>query len=137
MWSNGIVPRSMKSVTDQIECRKFLLSHLEACWIGVTILECRDSQPLLGAGMGNQFQDDLQRDEWFGPPVDGNEGKQPMSDLVPLARRRWIMRDRDAEMFFIGQFLELFLPESVSCAVRPASIGSDEHVVLAGIERFT
>jgi hypothetical protein len=33
--------------------------------------------------MGNQLQDDLQRGEWFGSPIDGNEGKEPMFDLVP------------------------------------------------------
>ena len=52
----------------------------------MAILEGCDGQPVLGAGMGNQLQDDLQRGEWFGPPIDGNEGKKPMLDLVPLIR---------------------------------------------------
>ena len=83
MWSNGIVPLSMKGITDQIESCKFLVSHLEASGIAVAILECRDRQPLLGAGMRNQFEDDLQRGEGFGPPVKGNEGKESMLNLVP------------------------------------------------------
>src|SRR5207247_752440 len=119
-----------------IVCGKFLVSDLEAGWIDVAILECRDGQPLLGTGMRNQFQDDLQRGKGFGAPVDRNEGKESMLNLVPLASGRWIMRNRDAEMFFIGQFLELFLPEAVSGTVGAAPICGDEHVVLAGIKLF-
>ncbi len=57
----------MKGITDQIERGKLLISHLEAGWIEVVILECRDCQPLLRAGMRNSFQDDLQSGEGFGP----------------------------------------------------------------------
>src|SRR5437588_7767935 len=126
----------MKGITNQIESSKFLVSHLEANWIAVAILECRDSQPLLSAGMRNQFEDDLQGGEWFGPPVNGNEGKESMLNLVPLAGRRWIMRDRDRELFFIGQILELFLPQAVSRPVGAATICGDKHVVSASIKLF-
>jgi hypothetical protein len=104
----------MKGIAYQMERRKFLISDLDARWIDMAILECHDGQPFLGAGMRNQLQDDLQGDEWFGTPIDGNEGKKPMFNLVPLASSRWIMCHGDADVFFIGEFLELFLPQSVS-----------------------
>ena len=132
MWSDGIVPFSMKGIADQIERRKFLLCHLKACWIDVAILQCCDGQPLLGTGMRNQFQDDLQRGKGFGPPVERNEGKESMLNLVPLAGGRWIMRNRNGETFFISQFLELFLPEAVSCPVGAPPSAVRSRWVLPG-----
>ncbi len=58
--------------------------------------------------MREQFQHDLKRGERFGSPVDGNEGKESMLNLVPLAGRGWIMSHGDRELFGVGQFLELF-----------------------------
>ena len=126
----------MKGITNQVERRKFLVSHLEACWIDVAILERGDRQSFLRPGLRNQFQDDLQRGKGLGPPADGNEGKKPMLNLVPLASGRWIMRNRDGQLFFIGQLLELFLLETVSGPIGAAPIGSNEQLLLAGIQLF-
>ena len=46
------------------------------------------------------------------------------------------MGDRDREVFFIGQLLELFLPEAVSRPVGAAPIGGDKHVVVASKQLF-
>ena len=42
-----------------------------------------------------------------------------MLNLVPFAGGRWIMRNRDRQLLFIGQFLELFLPEPVFTPLEP------------------
>lgn len=84
--------------------------------------------------MRNQFQYDLQGGEGLGPPVDGNEGKEPILDLVPFAGSWRIMRDGDRQLLFIGQVLQLFLPESVFDAVGTASISGDEQFALFWIE---
>ena len=52
--------------------------------------------------MREQFQHDLQGGEGFGSPIDGNEGKESMFNLVPFARGRRVMRYRDRELFLIG-----------------------------------
>ena len=64
--------------------------------------------------MRDQLQHDFKGGERFGSPVDGNEGKESMLNLVPLAGGRRIMSYGDREVFFIGQFLQLFLPEPIS-----------------------
>lgn len=61
LWSNGIIPLPMRAITNQIERRKFLVSHLETCWIDVAIPERGDRQSFVRPGLSNQFQDDLQR----------------------------------------------------------------------------
>ncbi len=58
--------------------------------------------------MRDQLQHDFKRGERFGSPVDGNEGKESMLNFVPLAGGRRIMSHRDRQVFFIGQFLQLF-----------------------------
>lgn len=59
-----------------------------------------------------------------------------MLNLVPFAGCGRIMCERNGKLFFIGQILELFLPEPISDAIGPASIGGDEQFTLFGIERL-
>src|SRR6266516_4062884 len=77
--------------------------------------------------MREQFQYDLKRDERFGSPVDGNEGKESMLNLVPLAGGRWIMSHRDREAFLVGKFLEFLLPKTISCPIRATPIRRDQQ----------
>ena len=59
--------------------------------------------------MREQFKHDLKRGEGFGPPVDRNEGKESVLNLVPFAGGRRIMSNRNRQLLLIGKFLELFL----------------------------
>ena len=86
--------------------------------------------------MREQFQYDLKRDERFGSPVDGNEGKESMLNLVPLAGGRWLMSHRDREAFLVGKFLEFLLPKTISCPIRATPIRRDQQFVVIAIERF-
>src|SRR5436190_13541026 len=86
--------------------------------------------------MGEQFQHDLKGSERFGSPVDGNEGKEAMLDLVPLAGRRRIMSHGDRELFLIRQFLKLFLPEAISGPIGTTPISRDQQFLFAWIKRF-
>src|SRR6266516_162630 len=86
--------------------------------------------------MRKQFQHDFKRGEGLGSPIDGNEGKESMFDLVPLTRRRGIMSHRDGELFLSGQFLELFLPQPISCSIGTASISRDQQGLFPRIEPF-
>ena len=101
----------MKVITHDVEGLEFSVGDGETGWIGLGVLDRRDMQSFLGGRMRDQLNDGFQRGEWFGPPIDGNEGKEAMFDFVPFARRRRIMRHRDAEMFFIGQGLQGFFPQ--------------------------
>lgn len=46
------------------------------------------------------------------------------------------MHNRDGKVFFISQFLQFFLPQSISDAVGAAPIRRDQQRLLAWIERF-
>src|SRR5216684_3411655 len=79
---------------------------------------------------------DVERRERFGPPIDGNERKEAVFDLVPLARRRGIMRHGDRELFFSGQGLQGLLPQLVAHTIAAAPIGGDEQFLRLRIQPF-
>src|SRR5450755_2455457 len=86
--------------------------------------------------MRNQLKNHLQRREGFGSPVDGNERKESMFDLVPFAGGRRIMNYGDRELLFIGEVLELFLPEAISRPIGATPISRDQQLLCAWIECF-
>ena len=69
--------------------------------------------------MRDEFQNHFKRGEGFSPPVERNESKQSMLDLVPFAGGRWIMRHRDRQLFFIGQVLKLFFQSRFFTPLEP------------------
>ena len=60
--------------------------------------------------MRKQLQNDLKGGKRFGPPVDRDEGKESVFDLVPFTGRRRIMRHRDGRVFLIREILQFLLP---------------------------
>ena len=126
----------MKGIAREVEGSQFLVGDLETRWIHMAILEGGHRYPFFGRSMRDEFQNHFQGGERFGPPIDGNESKEPMLDLVPFARRRGIMHDRDRQLFFIGQVLKLFLPQPLSHPIGAATIGGDQQFLLAWIKRF-
>ena len=56
-----------------MKSRQFVIGHFQTDGIGLNIFDCRDRQALLRRGMGDEFENDLQRGERFGAPVDRNE----------------------------------------------------------------
>lgn len=86
--------------------------------------------------MRKQFQHDLEGGKRFGSPVDRDEGKESVFDLVPFTGCRRILCHRDGELLFIDELLQLFLPESMFHAIGSTTISSDQESFFAGIERF-
>src|SRR3954469_15319412 len=86
--------------------------------------------------MRNQLKNHLQRREGFGSPVDGNERKESMFDLLPFAGGRRIMNHGDRKVLFIGEVLELFLPETISCLIGATPISREQQLLFAWIECF-
>src|SRR5258708_4896640 len=87
--------------------------------------------------MRKQFQDHLPRNEWLRSPIDGNEGKQTVLDLVPFAGSRRIKSDGDGELLFIGEFLQFLFPEAISNPVGATTICGNEQSFFVGIERLS
>src|SRR5260221_6574077 len=96
----------MKDIADDIEGLEFGVGDGETRRIQMAVLDSCDVQSFLGGRMGDQLNDGFQRGERFGTPVDGNERKEAMLDLVPFSGGRRLMRHCDAELYFIRQGLQ-------------------------------
>src|SRR5260370_15439140 len=78
-----------------------------------------------GGGGCNTVDDGLIPDGRFRPPVLADEREQPMFDLVPLARARREVTDRNLQPDFVGQFLQFPLPQPHPCPVAASGIGGN------------
>ena len=92
MRLDGVVPFTMKGLSEQIDGSQFFVGDFETGGIGLTIFERCHRQAFLRGCMRDEFKDDFQGCERFRAPIDRNEGKEAMFNLVPFAGRRRIMR---------------------------------------------
>ena len=86
MRLDGVVPLAMKGISDDVEGVELGVGDGDARRIGMAVLEGSDVQSFFGGRMRDQLNDGFQRRERVGTPVDGNEGKEAVFDLVPRAR---------------------------------------------------
>jgi hypothetical protein len=126
----------MKGISDDVEGLEFGVGNGDASRIRLAVLDGSDVQSFLGGRMRDQLNDGFQGDERFGTPVDGNERKEPVFDLVPFAGGRRIMRHGDAELFFIGQGLQGLLPQLVAYAIAASPISGDQEFGCLRIQPF-
>ena len=83
----------------------------------------------------NEAHDRGQVDEWGAAPIHRDVREQPMLDLVPLARTRRKVTDRDHQARPIGQTLQFPLPQPEAAPLLPpasAVINSDWACRYAG-----
>ena len=104
----------MKGIVGKIESGNLLVRNLDACWVDIAILESSHPQAVFGRCLRDELKNDLKGGEGSGSPIDGNERKESMLDLVPFTSRRWIMSHGDREARLVGQLLQLLLPPSTS-----------------------
>ncbi len=97
----------MKLVSRDSHRCQLLVRHLDPGLVRMRIKLRLDLQACPGRRVPNQV--DHHRSTHQGPttPILGDMAKHPVLDLVPLARPRWEMADRDAEPDLIGQPLQL------------------------------
>ena len=87
----------MKAVWGQVYCRELLVRHSAARCVIILVKGATYSQAGSCAGGRNQFNDHLVGDEGLASPILGDERKQTMLDLVPLACPRRQVADPDIE----------------------------------------
>lgn len=56
-----------------------------------------------------------------------------MFDRIPFRGTGWIVRHRNGQVEFIGELLQVPLPEPTMIAIRTAAIGEDEYFRLAAM----
>jgi hypothetical protein len=84
---DDVVPLAMKEFAHDIEGLELGVGDDDACRIRLAVLDGCDLQSASRGGrMRDQFNHGFQRGEWFSTPIDGNEGKEAVFDLVPTAR---------------------------------------------------
>src|SRR5215207_4006429 len=86
---------------------------------------CLYAQAILRGSRPNQGNDHFMTDQRATPPVQTDMREQAVLDLVPLARTRRQMTDRDWDPQGIRQLLELHFPESHAIPIAAAAIGTD------------
>ena len=94
-------------------------------------------EPALGCRVGDELDDCPITAQRFAAPIDGDEGKEPVLDFVPLAGPRWQMADRDRKLEFISQFLQFDFPQPDAVAVGTAAIGRHHKSLGLGIALLT
>src|SRR2546427_2093953 len=86
-----------------------------------------DGQPTLGRGSSDEVHDGLETDERPPLPVHADEGEEPMLDLVPLARSRRVVTDRNRHPHLIRELLEMKFPCSKATSVASTGIRADQN----------
>jgi len=89
----------MKRVTDNVKSFHIFLRDFDACRIAIAILDSSDSKALIIGCPRYQANNDFKRGERDSSPVDGNEGKELMPNLVPFAG---CMRANRATHYWVG-----------------------------------
>ncbi len=84
MRFDGVVPLAMKGIADDVEGLELSVRDGETRRVCLAVLDGGDVQSFLGGRMRDQLNDSFQRRERFGTPINGNEGKETVFDLVPL-----------------------------------------------------
>src|SRR5260370_13618904 len=124
---DGVVPVAMEVVAMDVEGTHLGVGALNAGRIGVVMDLAPDLQSSVGCRCSDQLNDGLVADQRAAAPVLCDEREEPMLDLVPFAGTGRQMTDRDVDAEFVGESLQLALPEPDPHAIAAAAISSDQE----------
>ena len=122
----------MEIAAGEVNGGEFIIGDGDTFWIGGLIKTTAYRETGIGAGGGDEFDDDLVGEQGLSSPVSGYEGKEPMLDPVPLGCAGRQMANDQSEAGLVGQPLEFGLPQPAAGAVAAAAVGGDDQVELAG-----
>ena len=124
-----VVPLAVKGIPGNLHQCQFLVTDLTALRIGVGVEFSLNLQASGGRGIGDQVDDDLEADQRPPTPVLADVGKQAMLDLIPLARARWQMTDRDRQARVVSKALKFGFPKPGARPIAASSIGDDQNLL--------
>jgi hypothetical protein len=87
----------------------------------------------MGGCGGNEIDNNLMADKRLSSPVLTDIGKEPMFDLVPFAGAWGQVANRDLKTGFIGQFLQLGLPQPGPITVAASTHGREQQTTGSGV----
>ena len=123
----------MKALRVQVDLRHLGLRDGPPGRIPAAIEATGDRQAFGRGGPGNEVHHRLVA-EGLATPVRRDEGKQPVLDLIPLARAGWEMVDHDGEVRVVGEPLEFHFPDAQTPAVAAAGVRGDQDLGRVRIE---
>ena len=110
-WADGVVPVAVEFVAVNVDGVHLGVGDFDAGGINVGVDLAAHLEAGVGGGGRDQLDDGLVADERLAAPVLGDEREEAMLDLVPLAGAGRQMADRDGDVEFVGQALQLALPQ--------------------------
>ena len=119
----------MEIAAGDVDGGELIVGDGDACWVARLIKTTAYGEAGIGAGGGDEFDDDLVGEQGLASPVAGDEGEEPVLDPVPLGSTGRQMADDQREAGFVGEPLELGLPQPAAGAVTAAAVGGDDQVV--------
>src|SRR6266496_1055456 len=111
MRSDDVVPFAMERIGVRIQRLHFVLADFATGGIFAAIQPARDFESLGGGRLRDEIDDRFVVPQGFATPVRGDEGKEAVLDLVPLAGPRGKMTDRNWQAGGIGEVLQLQFPQ--------------------------
>src|SRR5207244_1734755 len=108
---DSVVPVAMEAMWYEIERGHLGVRDVSAFRIGTAIEFASYAESGLRAGATNEIDDDRKTHQRLATPVGADVGKEPMLDLVPLARSGRQMTDGDRQARAVGQALQFPFPE--------------------------
>src|SRR5713226_2541503 len=125
--SYHIVPLTVKPLWVQIDVPHLGLGDRSARRILASIETAGDRQAGRRRRPGNELHDGLIVAKGFAAPVRGDEGKEPVFDLVPFTGARREVTHCNGHAGVVRQALEFEFPEPQTPPVAAARIRGDEH----------
>jgi hypothetical protein len=129
MRGDRVVPLAMKRCRRQLDVGKLFSRHVLLERIRMVIQLGTDLQTGRRPSVADQLNDHGVAGQRSGPPVLRDVTKHAVLDLVPFARARRKMTNRQPQAQIVRQVLQGDFPQSRSAAITPAAICSDQQVV--------
>src|SRR5271170_2640510 len=119
--ANRVVPVAVEVMRLDLETGELVVGNLDRFLVEVAVERRLDAQPCLRRGVCNQTHDGRDALQWPPAPILRDVAEHTVLDLVPLARARRVVGDRDVEARLVGEALQLQFPQPCSVAIAPAA----------------
>src|SRR5712691_2759709 len=123
----------MEKMTRQIDGGKFGIGDFHALGVFVLIQFGADGESGGSCGGRDQLNNRLKAAQGLSAPIEGDEGKEAMFDLVPLAGPGRQMANSDGNTHRIREILQFYFPQTNPVAITAPTIGGNQKARGLGI----
>jgi hypothetical protein len=124
-----VIPVRMKAISSQIQVSDFFIGHDGSRFVFTRVEQRLHLESAVRARAADQRDHGLVIHQGLAAPVDADEGKEPVFDLVPLTGSRRIMRDADGDAHLNGEALKMHFPRTQPMAVAAACVSTNQQTL--------